>query len=81
MNGDFDIGVRVPRNEDRTIEKFPQTVHDVVSIMADDALGVDRLRAKTTHENWPRLGTLTLSRQSGDTVKVQIEWDPSHLKH
>lgn len=80
LNGEFNIGVRVPGNEDRSIEQFPHTVHEILPDIADDAVDLDRLRSDTTYENWPLLGTVTLSRENGDTVKVDIEWLPPYLQ-
>lgn len=79
MNGDFDLGVRAEPEEDWSIDEFPQPVHDILSDMATDTIDMDRVRAEATQETWPRLGMLTLSRESGDTVKVDIEWLPSYL--
>lgn len=79
IDGEFDIGVTVVPDDDRTIDKFPQTVHDILPEMADGAVDMHRLRDETTAERWPVFGRLTLSRQSGDTVCMAVEWLPPYL--
>lgn len=79
IDGEFDIGITVAPDDDGTIDKFPQTVHDILPEMADGAVDVHRLRDETTAEHWPVFGRLTLSRESGDTVRVAVEWLPPYL--
>lgn len=76
MGGDLDIGVSVLPDDDRSIDGFPQTVHDVLPDLAAEHLDFDRLGAETTRENWPVVGMMTLSRVDGETVDVSIEWIP-----
>lgn len=76
MSGEFDIGVSVLPGDDGSIEGFPQTVHELVSDLAEEHLDFDRLRAETTQEDWPVIGMMTISRVDGETVDVRIEWIP-----
>lgn len=80
INAEFNIGVEAPSGDGGSIEQFPQPVHDVLPEMAAETIDMHRLRADTTHEDWPPLGMITLSRQSGNTVTVEIEWLPSYLQ-
>lgn len=76
MNGDFGIGASVRPEDEGTIDDLPLPVYDALSEMADAAIDMDRLRADTTAEKWPIIGSLTTSRGEGDTVDVAIEWIP-----
>lgn len=73
MNGEFDIGVAAAPEDGGSIDRFPQTVSDVLPDMAAELFDMDRLRAETTEENWPVIGMVTLSPVDGETVDVSIE--------
>lgn len=76
LGGELDIGVSVLPGDDRSIDEFPQTVHDALPDLAAEHLDFDRLRAETTRENWPVIGIVSLSRVDCETVDVSIEWIP-----
>lgn len=79
MNGEFGIGVSIPSEGDGTIDDFPLPVYDALSDMAEDAIDMDRLRAGTTDERWPIVGSLTTSPGEGDTIDVNVEWTSVYL--
>lgn len=79
MNGDFGIGVSVRPDDEGTIDDFPLPVYDALSDMAEDAIDMDRLRAGTTDERWPIVGSLTTSPGEGDTIDVNVEWTSVYL--
>lgn len=79
MHGGFDFGVSVRPADDGSIDEFPQFVHDELPRMAAGAVDVDRVRAETTGDRWPVIGTLFVTPGHGDTVTVRIEWVPSYL--
>lgn len=79
MHGTFDIGVKGSPDDGGSIDDFPHSVHEILPDMVADIFDLDHIRDETTDEEWTALGTLTLSRHSGDTVNVRFEPDPSHL--
>lgn len=81
INGDFDIGVSVPSDDNGSIDDFPHSVHEILPDMVADIIDINHIREETTDEEWTALGILTLSRQGGDTVNVRFEPDPSHLQN
>lgn len=78
LDGEFGIGVSVHPEAGGTIDDLPAAVHGALSEMADDAIQVDRLRADTTEENWPIVGTMTTSPGEGCAVDVDVEWRPHY---
>lgn len=79
MDGSFDFGVSVRPADDGTVDEFPQFVHDALPEMAAEAVDVDRVRAETTGERWPVVGTVFVSPGHGERVTVRVEWLPSYL--
>lgn len=75
----FDYGVSVRPADDGTIDEFPQFVHDALPGMASEAVVVERVRAETTGDRWPVIGTLFVTSGPGDTVTVRVEWVPTYL--
>lgn len=76
MEGEFDIGVSVPPDEDGTIDDVPPRVHDHLTDMAEENIDLKRVEAETTAEDWPVIGTVTLSRVDDETVNLVVEWEP-----
>lgn len=75
----FDYGVSVRPADDGTIDDFPQFVHDALPGMAAEAVDVERVRAETTGDRWPVVGTLFVRPGPGDAVTVRVEWVPTYL--
>lgn len=77
MNGDFEIGISVPPDDEGTVDDVPPTLHETVAEVAEETLDVDRISAETTEGRWPNLGTVTVSPVDDTAVTLAIEWLPA----